>query len=76
MEHPMIKTTAESMSHRHQGKDLPTDTASELKHVMMRVLSNLRVVIILQYTHVSNHHITLNLHKALCQFYLNKAGKT
>lgn len=39
------------------------------------VLSNLMVVITLQYIHVSNH-VTLNLHNVTCQSYLNKAGKT
>lgn len=43
---------------------------------MVNVWTNLIVIIIVQYIHVSNHHVyTLNLHNVLCQLYLSKAGK-
>ena len=40
----------------------------------MCLLTNLIVVIILQYIHVPNHH-TLDVHDVICQLYLNKSGK-
>ena len=43
---------------------------------VMHMLTNLIVVIILQYTQVANHHkCSLNLHNVICQLHLNKAGE-
>ena len=43
---------------------------------MMEVLANTAMVVItLQYISVSNQHVVLNLHKSICQLYLNKAGE-
>lgn len=39
------------------------------------MLTNLTVVNISQYIHVSSHLHTLNLHHVRCQLYLNKAWK-
>lgn len=39
------------------------------------MLTNLTVVNISQYIHVSSHLQTLNLHHVRCQLYLNKAWK-
>lgn len=43
----------------------------------VQVLSNLTVAIIMQYIRIANiMFYTLNVHNGVCQFYLNKAGKT
>ena len=39
------------------------------------MLTNLVIVIISQYTHVSNHHILHLLRNVTCQLHLNEAGK-
>ena len=42
---------------------------------VMKVLTKLMVVIILQSIHESHHHsVTLKLHNIICPFHLNKAG--
>ena len=41
---------------------------------MVDVLTNLIILFILQYMHLSNHHIIhFNLYNLICQLYLNKA---